>query len=107
MSVQSIIHPALALLMSPLLLGVINRVKAIFAGRTGQPLLQAYYDISKLLRKGAVYSHSTSWVFKAGPVVGLASVLVALAVTPFGSAPALVQFPGDLLLFAYALGLMR
>jgi len=107
MNVQSIIHPALALLIAPLLLGVINRVKALFAGRTGQPLLQAYYDIAKLLRKGAVYSNTTSWVFKAGPVVGLASVLVALAITPFGSAPALLRFPGDLLLLAYVLGLMR
>lgn len=107
MSVQSIIHPVLALLISPLLLGVINRVKAVFAGRTGQPLLQSYYDIAKLLRKGAVYSTTSSWVFRAGPVVGLASVLVALAIIPFGGVHALLQFPGDLLLLAYVLGLMR
>ena len=107
MSVQSIIHPVLALLISPLLLGVINRVKAVFAGRTGQPLLQSYYDIAKLLRKGAVYSTTSSWVFGAGPVVGLASVLVALAIIPFGGVHALLQFPGDLLLLAYVLGLMR
>jgi formate hydrogenlyase subunit 4 len=107
MHVDSIIHPVLALLLSPFLLGVINRVKAVFAGRTGQPLLQAYYDIARLLRKGAVYSGTTSWVFKAGPVVGVASVLIALAITPFGSVPALVKFPGDLLLLAYVFGLMR
>jgi formate hydrogenlyase subunit 4 len=107
MSVQSTIHPALALLIAPLLLGVINRIKAVYAGRTGPPLLQAYYDIAKLLRKGAVYSTTTSWIFLAGPIVGLASVLIALAITPFGGAPALLEFPGDLLLLAYALGLMR
>jgi formate hydrogenlyase subunit 4 len=107
MNAQSIVCSASALLFSPLLLGVINRVKAIFAGRTGQPLLQAYYDLSKLFRKGAVYSKTSSWVFRAGPVVGLASVLVALAITPFGRIPALLNFPGDLLLLAYALGLMR
>ena len=107
MSLQSILHPAIALLTAPLLLGVINRVKAVFAGRTGQPLFQAYYDLAKLLRKSAVYSHTSSWVFKAGPIVGLASVLVALAITPFGSAPALLKFPGDLILLAYVLGLMR
>ena len=49
---------------------MINRVKAVFAGRTGQPLLQPYYDLAKLLRKGAVYSRTTTWVFRAGPVVG-------------------------------------
>jgi formate hydrogenlyase subunit 4 len=103
----SVIHPILALLTAPLLLGVINRVKAVFAGRTGQPLLQAYYDLSKLLRKSAVYGKTTSWVFKAGPVVGLSSVLVALAVVPFAGIPAPLNFGGDLLLLAYLLGLMR
>jgi formate hydrogenlyase subunit 4 len=107
MNALPIIHPILALLISPLLLGVINRVKAVFAGRTGQPLLQAYYDILKLLRKGAVYSTTSSWIFRAGPVVGLASVLVALAIIPLGGIPAILNFPGDLILLAYALGLMR
>jgi formate hydrogenlyase subunit 4 len=107
MNALSLIHPMLALLLAPLLLGVINRVKAVFAGRTGQPLLQAYHDLLRLLRKGIVYSRTTTWVFRAGPVIGLASVLVALAVVPFGNIPAPLHFGGDLLLLAYALGLMR
>jgi len=107
MRAASVISPLLALALSPLLLGVINRTKAWFAGRRGQPLLQAYYDLAKLLRKGAVYSRTTTWVFRAGPIVGLAAVLVTLALVPFGGAPALVNFGGDLVLFAYLLGLMR
>jgi formate hydrogenlyase subunit 4 len=107
MNALSIINPVLALLLAPFLLGVINRIKAIFAGRTGQSLFQAYYDLIKLLRKGAVYSRTTTWVFRAGPVVGLASVLVALMVVPFGNISAPIHFGGDLLLLAYALGLMR
>ena len=107
MNALSIIHPVLALILAPFLLGVINRVKAVFAGRTGQPLLQAYYDLFRLLRKGAVYSRTTTWIFRAGPVIGLASVLLALLVIPFGNIPAPLQFGGDLLLLAYGLGLMR
>jgi formate hydrogenlyase subunit 4 len=106
MNALSLIHPAIALIASPFLLGIINRIKAKFAGRTGQPLLQTYYDIFKLLRKGVVYSHTTSWIFKAGPIVGLASVLSALLIIPLGL-PAILNFPGDLILFAYAFGLMR
>jgi formate hydrogenlyase subunit 4 len=102
-----IIHPILALTIAPLLLGVINRIKAVFAGRTGQPLLQAYYDLSRLLRKGAVYGRTTSWVFRAGPIVGLSSVLIALSVVPFAGIPAWLHFGGDFLLLAYGLGLMR
>ncbi len=98
---------AAGLLLSPLLLGVINRTKAFFAGRRGQPLLQCYFDLAKLLRKGATYSRTTTWIFRAGPVVGLAAVGTALALTPAGGIGAPLSFPGDLLLFAYLLCLMR
>jgi len=93
--------------LPPLLLGVVNRVKALFAGRAGPPLLQAYRDLARLLRKGAVYSRTTSWVFRAGPVVGLAAVATAGLLLSFGGAPAAISFTGDFVLFAYLLGLAR
>jgi formate hydrogenlyase subunit 4 len=79
----------------------------MFAGRVGQPLLQPYFDLWKLLGKGAVYSRTTTWVFRAGPMIGLASMLVATTLLPFGSCPAPLGFPGDLILLAYLLGLAR
>jgi formate hydrogenlyase subunit 4 len=97
----------LALALSPLLFGIINRTKALIAGRCGPPFLQPYHDIAKLLRKGAVYSRTAGPVFRAGPVVGLAAVLGALAIVPLAGAPALLSFGGDLVLLAYCLGLMR
>ncbi|MHB1037440.1 MAG: respiratory chain complex I subunit 1 family protein [Pirellulales bacterium] len=103
----AVIHVFLALGLAPLVLGIVNRTKAFFAGRRGAPLLQTYYDLAKLLRKGAVYSRTTSWVFVAGPAIGLASVVTALLLVPLGGVPGLVSFSGDLLLFAYLLGLMR
>ena len=107
MHVAPIVQVLFGLIFAPLLLGIINRTKALFAGRRGQSLLQLYYDVWKLLRKGAVYSRTTTWVFRAGPIVGLAAVLAAMTLVPFGKTPALVAFPGDLILFAYLLGLMR
>ena len=106
-TLAGILHVVLALILAPLLPGIINRVKAKFAGRRGQPLLQAYYDLAKLLRKGAVYSRTTSLVFRLGPVAGLAAVATALLLVPLGGAPSVMAFPGDLLLLAYLLGLMR
>lgn len=97
----------LAMVLAPLMNGVINRTKAIFAGRRGQPLLQTYYDLVKLLQKGAVYSRTTSWVFRAGPIVTLSSMLAVAALVPLGDFPALVSFPGDLILLAYLLALGR
>jgi formate hydrogenlyase subunit 4 len=100
--------PFLAFLaLGPLLVGAINRVKAICAGRTGAPLLQPYHDLRRLLGKQAVYSRTTTWVFRAGPVVGLASVVAAGLLMSFGGASALVRFPGDFLLFVGLLGLGR
>ncbi len=95
------------LILAPLLLGVINRTKAFFAGRRGPPLFQAYVDIVKLLQKGAVYSRTATWVFRAGPVIGLATLVVTLLLIPFGGKPALLAFPGDFILFAYLLGVVR
>ncbi|MCJ7499841.1 NADH-quinone oxidoreductase subunit H [bacterium] len=97
----------MALVMSPFLFSVINRTKAFFGGRRGQPLLQPYADIAKLLRKGAVYSRTTTRVFRIGPVAGLASVLAALALTPLGPSGALVSFEGDVVLFVYLFAVMR
>jgi formate hydrogenlyase subunit 4 len=107
LTVASIVHVVLAMLLAPLLPGVINRTKARFAGRLGQPFLQAYFDLWKLLQKGAVYSTTAGWPFVAGPIVGLACALAALWIVPLGGVPGLLAFRGDFLLLAYLLGLMR
>ncbi|MGC8744368.1 MAG: respiratory chain complex I subunit 1 family protein [Verrucomicrobiia bacterium] len=95
------------LLLAPFLIGIINRVKAKFAGRKGQPLLQPYYDIIKLLNKGAVYSATTSWIFRAGTMINLATVLCALLIVPCGPFPSLISFEGDIFLLVYLIGLAR
>ena len=94
-------------LFPPLLLGVIARTKARLSGRRGPPLLQPYFDLARLLRKGIVRSRTTTWVFFAGPVVGLVTALFAALIVPLGARGALVAFPGDLVAFAYLLALGR
>jgi formate hydrogenlyase subunit 4 len=95
------------MMLAPLIQGVINRTKAVAAGRVGQPLLQQYRDLSKLIRKGAVYGRTTTWVFRTAPIVGLASMICAIALLPFGASPALAPFAGDLVMVAYLLALSR
>jgi formate hydrogenlyase subunit 4 len=115
---QNTVHILVALALPPLLLGVIARTKAVFAGRDGPPLLQPFFDLIKLFRKGSVISTTTTWVFLAGPVVGLvttamAVLLIPLAGTRLEPATEIVQmqapisFTGDLILLAYLLGLGR
>jgi formate hydrogenlyase subunit 4 len=104
---ERVLHVALLLLLPPLLPGVANRVKAIVAGRTGPPLVQGYLDLAKLLRKGAVYSPTTTWVFRAGPVVGVASALAAGLLLPLAGRTAPLSFAGDVVAFAALLGAGR
>jgi formate hydrogenlyase subunit 4 len=100
-------HIILALVVAPLLPGIINRTKALMAGRSGQPILQAYFDIYKLLCKHIVYSRTTTWVFRAGPIINLAIVIFGLLLVPFAGSPALIAFDGDFIFLAYALALGR
>src|SRR6185369_8068679 len=104
---DTILHVFLVLAMPPLLLGVIGKTKAAFAGRVGAPYLQPYYDLARLMRKGVVISDTTTWLFKAGPAVTLASTLLASLLLPLGSHPAPVSFSGDMILFAYLFALGR
>jgi len=104
--------PSLALLTigligSPFLLGVINRTKAISAGRKGKPLLQVYFDLIKLLRKDVVYSRTTTWIFRAGPIISLAGLVTGMLLMPHGGSPAILAFSGDFVLLFYLLGIGR
>ena len=105
--IDRIVHLVILLLLPPLLPGVIAKTKAWFAGRQGPPVLQPYYDLARLWRRGMVFSTTSTWVFRAGPVVTLAALLLAGLLVPFGGADAPVGFAGDLILFAYLFGLGR
>lgn len=98
---------ALSLALAPLLKGVINRVKAVFGGRKGRPLLQLYFDLYKLWQKSPVYSHTTTWFFRAAPSAGTAAGVLALCVLPFGALGALISFPGDFLFLGGLFALAR
>jgi formate hydrogenlyase subunit 4 len=97
----------ITLLLPPLLLGIVTKTKAAIAGRIGPPVLQPYYDLIKLGRKGSVFSTTTTWIFRASPVVSIATALVAALLVPLGGHDAPFSFTGDLILFVYLFGLAR
>jgi formate hydrogenlyase subunit 4 len=105
--VFALLQLVLALLLAPLLPAIVNRVKAVFAGRKGQPLLQGYFDLARLLSKAGIYSQTTSWIFRAGPTIGLAAAAAALSILPWAGVPALLSFDGDVVFFAALFGLAR
>ena len=68
-TLHSMLYLLGAILLAPLLSGLIFKVKGFFGGRKGSPVLINYYTLAKLLKKGSVYSTSTTFMFKLGPIV--------------------------------------
>jgi formate hydrogenlyase subunit 4 len=95
------------LLLPPLLPGLINRVKAVAAGRRGPPVLQLYYDLARLWKKSVVQSHVASPAFIAGPAVAWIAILAAAMLVPVGFVGTALSFRGDVVLLLYLLALAR
>lgn len=96
------------IVISPLfLVGLISKMKALWAGRVGAPIVQPYLDFFKLLGKGEVISTATSPVFKIAPSVGIAATFFALLILPVPVFGSVLHFEGDFVLFAYFLGMAK
>ncbi len=87
--------------------GVINRTRALLAGRKGLPFMQHVCNVRLLLRKGAVYSTTTTALFRIAPAVYLGAAIVALLFIPIADLYPLISFEGDVICFAYTLALAR
>jgi formate hydrogenlyase subunit 4 len=98
---------ALLLVSAPLVPGVAAKTRARLTGRRGAPVLQLYRDLARLWRKGAVYSRTTTWVFRFAAVAVVATAIVAAGLVPLDGHGALVSFSGDFVAFAYLLALGR
>lgn len=103
MAVQIII----IILVAPFVDGVIKKVKALTQKRRGAPLLQMYYDLFKLLKKSAVVSETSSWIFKAAPYVVFSTAAAAALLVPVTMKLTPEGFPGDIILMVYLLALGR
>jgi formate hydrogenlyase subunit 4 len=106
-AVEVILRVASWVVLAPLLPGIINKVKAWVAGRRGPPVLQLYYDLARLWRKGIVLSNLASPAFVAGPAVAWVAIFTAALVVPAGPAGGLITFHGDVILLIYLLALAR
>ncbi|MFA6570288.1 MAG: NADH-quinone oxidoreductase subunit H [Bacteroidota bacterium] len=95
----------LILLTALLIPGITGMTKAKIAGRKMPSVFQPIKDIIRLFKKGAIYSTSTSFIYKVAPLVYLSSVSVSILFLSVGSKISLISFHGDFLLFAYLLAI--
>jgi len=101
------LQAAAMLALAPLLRGLIKKMKAALQMRQGPPLLQVYYDLAKLLRKEAVRSATSSWLYIAGPRMYFATAVVATTLVPVWIAAAPLEAAGGVLAFVGILALGR
>lgn len=104
---ETLAHVAALLLLSPLLLGVIQRTKAFAAGRRGASVWQPYFDLGKLARKEVALSQTTTWIFVVAPAIAVATAVLAGLLVPLGSFAAPISFAGDFVFFTYLFALGR
>lgn len=111
MSVQSVVlalvHAVVLLTLPFVVVGVIQRTKALWAGRKSPRLFQLAYDVARLLRKRSVYSEVTTYLFRIGPYVVLVTAVVSGMIVPILGYRSALGFPFDFVWFAYVWGLGR
>ena len=88
-----------------LMLGVINKTKAFWAGKKGASILQPLYDFIKLLKKSFVISETTTAIFKIAPIISISAVFFASLFVPLATGESIISVPGAIIIFAYTLGL--
>jgi formate hydrogenlyase subunit 4 len=99
---MAVINAGLALLLSPLLEGIMRKLRARIHSRIGPPIVQPYYDLLKLLGKEDLRA-GDPWLGFA-PILALASTLTASLLIPLGGEAPLAG-AGDLLVFLYFVGI--
>ena len=95
----------LILVSSLFFTGIVVKVKAKIAARKMPSIFQPLFDVIRLFKKGTIYSHTTSIIFKMAPLIYFASVLMAVLFIPVGSQKGLLSFEGDFVFFAYLLAI--
>jgi formate hydrogenlyase subunit 4 len=98
---------ALVLLLAPLLIGFVRKVKARLLARQGPPVLQPYRDLVRLLRKEVVLADGASWLFRVNPYLIFAATWVAASLVPTFAAGLMFSWSADLIAIIALLGLAR
>jgi formate hydrogenlyase subunit 4 len=102
-----ILNVLFTLLVSPLFISLIKKVKAAAQKRKGPPLLQTYYNLAKLFKKETVYSQNASWIMKATPIINIAALVTASLFVPMLFIPQPTDLVGNIILFIYLLALAK
>lgn len=97
----------LALLLAPLIPGLLTALIARLQGRRGPGILQPYRDLRRLWGRSRITPEPSSAIYELAPVVSAACAVVALALLPAPGAAGLPGLGDDWLVLIAVLGLAR
>jgi len=89
--------------IAPFLSGFIKKVKNNLRMRKGAPILQPYFNLSKLFIKEEVVSQNASWIFRATPYIVLGFVITAAILLPVFHSSLTANLIGDLFIVMFIL----
>jgi formate hydrogenlyase subunit 4 len=100
-----VVQTIVLLVVSPVIVGLIRKLKARLQLRRGASVFQPYADLAKLFRKQPVVSTTTSWIFTATPYIVFASTLAAGLLVPIFVSSTPLNFAGNIIALVYLLAL--
>ena len=91
---------------SPLVAGILNRLKEMVQSKRGPGILQPYRDLWKLFSKDEVVPEESSWIFRVTPyIVFVTPVFVTLLIPVLTSFPLFWAFMADMVGAGFVLAL--
>ena len=83
-AIAALVQVAGALLLAPLLPGLVQYVKAVLQGRRGPSPLQPYRELVRLWGKDPVSPEGTTFIYRVTPVIIAAALATACLLLPIG-----------------------
>lgn len=94
------------IVLTPLFMGIIKKMKAFIRGYRGVPVFQIYYDCIKLFNKGRILSVNSSFITRIGPVISISAALTAAFIVPVFYVGA-DNLLGNMFVIVFLLGIVK
>ncbi|GAB6887793.1 NADH-quinone oxidoreductase subunit H [Desulfothermus okinawensis JCM 13304] len=92
--------------LSPLCVGILNKLKEIVQSKTGPSIFQPYRDLYKLFSKDEIVPTGSTWIFRFTPyLVFMAPLFVTLLIPVLTDYPLFWAFMGDMVGGGFVLAL--
>lgn len=100
-----IIQLGIILLVSPLIVGVIRKIKSFMQNRRGADIFQPYRNLRKQFQKEVVISSAASWITPTMPYILFSTTVLAALLIPTFMIIVPLSGLGDVLIVIYLLAL--